>query len=184
MGSKNSTLFIVAHPYLERSRANRAVTEAVMDVQGVTVRRLYDLYPYFNINVNVEQKLLEENDLIVVQHPFYWYSMPALLKQWLDEVWLSGWAYGPGGDKLRGKKFLLSLSVGGAEEVYSPAGSNRFSMETLLSPWNQTVHLCGMKWYAPKVIHGSIRVPSAELERHAQDVRSALAHFSGTGMMR
>src|SRR5437879_848106 len=104
-----STLFIIAHPFLERSRANRAVLEAVSRVAGVTVRNLYDLYPYFHIDVEEEQRQMMAHDLVVIQHPFFWFSMPALLKLWIDDVWLYGWAYGPEGDKLKGKKFWLSI---------------------------------------------------------------------------
>lgn len=178
-----STLFIVAHPYLEKSRANRTVTEAVDGLNGVTVRRLYDLYPYFHIDVAQEQKLLVNHDLIVFQHPFLWYSMPPLLKMWMDEVWQSGWAYGPGGDKLKGKRFLLSITTGGGEEAYSSQGRNRFSLETLLSPLNQTVHLCQMKWHAPRVIHGSIRTPLHELNAHAAHLRADLVNFAQSGVI-
>src|SRR4051794_39300314 len=107
--SKFSTLFVIAHPFLERSRANRAVALAVDNVPGLRMRNLYDLYPYFHIDVEEEQKQMMAHDLIVIQHPMYWYSMPALLKQWLDEVWQCGWAYGPEGDKLKDKNFLLSV---------------------------------------------------------------------------
>jgi glutathione-regulated potassium-efflux system ancillary protein KefG len=182
--SNRSILFIVAHPFLERSRANRAVMTAVEGVPGLTVRRLYDLYPYFHIDVAAEQRLMSSHDLIVVQHPFYWYSMPALLKQWLDEVWLSGWAYGPGGDKLQGKHFLLSLTVGGNEEAYSSQGINRFSMDTLLAPWNQTIHLCKMKWHQPQILHGAIRAGGEELERHALSVRDSLLNFAHRGVLK
>lgn len=178
-----STLLIVAHPYLEKSRANRAVVQAVQDVPRITVRRLYDLYPYFNLDVAAEQELLLRHDLIVMQHPLYWYSMPALLKLWVDEVLQSGWAYGPGGDQLRGKQFLLSITAGGAKQGYSPEGSNRFDMETLLSPWNQTVHLCHMKWHTPKILHASIHASAEQLQAHALDVRQALIHFAREGSL-
>jgi len=182
--AKHSTLFIVAHPFLERSRANRAVCEAVEGVPGLTVRKLYDLYPYFHINVEEEQRLIESHDLLVIQHPFYWYNMPALLKQWLDEVWLSGWAYGPGGDKLKDKRFLLSLTVGGNQEAYRPEGIHRFGIDTLLAPWIQTVHLCKMKWHEPKIIHGSIRASAEDLRGHAVAVRSSLESFAQTGVLK
>lgn len=181
--TESSILFIVAHPYLERSRANRAVLGAVHDIPGLNVRNIYDLYPYFHIDVEEEQKHLLAHDLIVIQHPFYWYSMPALLKLWLDEVWLCGWAYGPEGDKLRGKKFLLSITAGGPEDAYSTDGYNRFPVETLLSPWAQTVNLCGMKWHEPLVMHGSIRASEDELARHAERLRNILARFTQTGAL-
>ena len=176
-----SILFIVAHPYLEKSRANRAVVEAVSDVPGLTLRRLYDVYPFFHIDVNHEQELLQRHDLILIQHPLYWYSMPALMKLWVDEVLQCGWAYGPEGDKLRGKDFLLSITAGGLREGYSAAGYNRFEISTLLTPWNQTAHLCGMRWHEPRVIHGSIQADGRALTAHANQIREGLLQYSETG---
>ena len=57
---------------------------------------MYEKYPDFNIDVDYEKKLLEKNQIIIWQHPFYWYSAPPLLKQWIDLVLEFGWAYGPG----------------------------------------------------------------------------------------
>ncbi len=84
-------LFVVAHPFLRESRSNRAVVEAVADLPGITIHPLYDLYPYFHIDVPTEQKLLEAHDVIVMQHPFYWYAMPALMRAWQVEVFQEGW---------------------------------------------------------------------------------------------
>ncbi|MGG3885590.1 NAD(P)H-dependent oxidoreductase [Brevibacillus panacihumi] len=44
----------------------------------------------------------------VLQFPFYWYSAPPLLKNWFDEAWTYGWAYGPGGVALRGKECIIA----------------------------------------------------------------------------
>jgi putative NADPH-quinone reductase len=180
--AKFSTLFIVAHPFLERSRASRAVSEAVRDAPGLTFRNLYDLYPYFHIDVDEEQRLMSKHDLIMIQHPLYWYSMPALLKQWLDEVWVSGWAYGPGGDVLRNKNFLLSVTSGGMQDDFALEGSQRYSLETLLSPWAQTVNLCRMKWHKPVVVHNSDRAKEDELHRHAAAIRTSLGRFAESGV--
>jgi len=46
---------------------------------------------------------LLEHDRIVLQFPMYWYSMPPLLKKWLDDVLTYNFAYGSKGDKLKGK---------------------------------------------------------------------------------
>lgn len=179
--AEGEILFIVAHPYLWKSRANSAILRAVRGIPGLHTHLLYEKYPYFHIDVAQEKDLLLKHDLIVVQHPFYWYSMPALLKLWLDEVFESGWAYGPGGDKLKGKKLLVSTTAGGPEDSYTPASYNRFPMETFLAPWNQTASLCQMEWLDPCVLHGSIRASSEDLEAHAQHVRGRLLGYSERG---
>lgn len=174
-------LFVVAHPYLQRSKANRAVVDAVSTLDGVKVHRLYDLYPYFQVDVDQEKQLLAKSDAIVIQHPLYWYSMPALLKLWLDEVFESGWAYGPGGEKLKDKDFLLSITAGGGADSYSETGHNRFPLETLLAPWNQTARLCQMRWQTPSVLHGSIGSSDNALDAHAEQVRERIAGFLRRG---
>lgn len=172
--SSGKILFLVAHPYLEKSRANRSVMRAVSGIDGVTVHILYERYPYFHVDVAYEKELLMSHDLVVIQHPMYWYSMPALLKLWLDDVFESGWAYGPGGDKLKGKKLMVSMTMGGGKDAYSPEGNNRFDMQTFLAPWNQTAHLCQMKWLEPCLFHGSIRASQGEIDEYAQKVKARL----------
>ena len=94
---------VYAHPYPDRSRAGRALLEAVQGLPDVEVRSLYELYPDFGIDVEAEQEALTRADTIVWQHPLYWYSVPGLLKHWFDKV-LAGWAYGEGGTALVGKR--------------------------------------------------------------------------------
>ncbi len=169
-----SVLFIVAHPYLSKSRANATVARAVAEIPEVRMHVLYDRYPYFHVDVGLEQELLLAHDLIVIQHPLYWYSMPALLKLWLDDVLESGWAYGPGGDKMRDKQLMVSISVGGPEEAYSPSGYNRFPIDTFLAPWDQTAYLCQMKFLKPCLLHGAIRATPEKIDDYAFRVRERI----------
>src|SRR4051794_12125028 len=91
----HDVLVIVAHPQLEQSRANRLMMRSARSVPGVQVRDLYARYPDYLIDVEAEQAALAAAKLIVWQHPIHWYSMPPLMKLWLDEVLTYGWAYGP-----------------------------------------------------------------------------------------
>ncbi|MEZ4365463.1 MAG: NAD(P)H-dependent oxidoreductase [Kofleriaceae bacterium] len=157
-------LILFAHPVAERSRVGWRLAEAAAEVEGVTVHDLYERYPRFDLDVPREQALLTSHDVIVWQHPFYWYSVPALLKEWADLVLEHGWAYGDGGDALRdqGKLALSCVTTGGPASAYQPGGYNRFTMRQLLSPWDQTAHLCGLRYLAPFVVHGSLRLAGAE----------------------
>ena len=78
------TLVLVFHPHLEKSQVNRKLMDIANETGDVTVIDEYAEYPDFHINVEREQKLIESHDRIVLQFPFYWYSSPALLKQWED----------------------------------------------------------------------------------------------------
>jgi glutathione-regulated potassium-efflux system ancillary protein KefG len=146
-----------AHPVVEQSRVGRPLLESIRDVPGVTVNDLYEAYPTLWIDVAREQRLLLEHDVIVFHHPFYWYSTPAILKQWQDWVLEHGWAYGTNGTQLRGKITFNAITTGGPASAYQRDGYNRFTVRELLAPWEQTAHLCGMIYLAPFVAHDALR---------------------------
>jgi glutathione-regulated potassium-efflux system ancillary protein KefG len=105
-------LILFAHPAPHKSRINRRLIESVKGLNNVTINDLYEEYPTFDIDVQHEQDLLLTHDIIVFQHPFYWYSSPAILKEWEDLVLEYGFAYGVGGTKLHGKLFLTAITTG------------------------------------------------------------------------
>ncbi len=168
-------LLLFAHPALHKSRANARLLREAEALDGVTVHDLYEEYPDFVIHVDREQALLSSHDLVVAQHPFYWYSTPAILKEWQDLVLEYGWAYGEGGDALAGKQWLSVITTGGARESYRTGAHNRWTMRQLLAPLDQTVHLCGMEYLPPFVVQGAGRMDSTALDRVAGEYRDALA---------
>jgi len=168
---KANVLVLFAHPAIRKSRVNRLMLDAVRPVDGVTVNDLYEAYPDLDIDVAREQELLAGHDVVVFQHPFYWYSTPAMLKEWQDLVLEHGWAYGHEGDALRGKTLLSAISTGGSEEAYCAQGNNRFTIRQLLAPIEQTARLCGMVYLPPFVVHGTHSVSEQEIEGHANDYR-------------
>jgi glutathione-regulated potassium-efflux system ancillary protein KefF len=94
--------------------------------------------------------------------------MPPLMKLWLDEVFAFGWAYGPGGEALRGKDLWLVASTGGPEQSYRPDGYNRYFFDAFLHPYEQTAALVGMRWLPPLVLHGAHRADTTTLAGHAE----------------
>jgi glutathione-regulated potassium-efflux system ancillary protein KefF len=135
--------------------------------ERVEVRDLYALYPDYLIDVPTEQQHLAEAELLVWLHPVHWYSMPPLLKLWLDEVFAFGWAYGPGPRALDGKTLWLAVSTGGPESSYRPDGYNRHPFESFLPPYEQTAALTHMRWLPPLVLHGAHRTSDEDIEAHA-----------------
>jgi glutathione-regulated potassium-efflux system ancillary protein KefG len=154
--SQRQILILLAHPTLERSRINRRLIDAVSDLKGVTVHDLYETYPALNINVRREQQMLLEHDVIVFQHPFYWYSTPAILKEWQDLVLEHGWAYGNNASALRGKITFNALTAAGTLDAYREGGANRYSIRQLIAPYELTARLCGMQFLAPFVVYGAL----------------------------
>ena len=159
-------LVLVAHPQLELSRANRRLMEAAGTLgRRVVVRDLYALYPDYLIDVAAEQAALAPASLVVWLHPVHWYGMPPLMKLWLDDVLGFGWAYGPGGEALRGKDLWLVASTGGAEDSYRPDSYNRYFFDAFLPPYEQTAALCGMRFLPPLLLHGAHRIGGDEIDQ-------------------
>lgn len=168
-------LVLFTHPAIQKSRLNRRLFAAARQVEGVTAHDLYEAYPDYQIDVRGEQERLLRHDVIVFQHPFYWYSGPALLKEWQDLVLEYGFAYGRGGDRLRGKWLVSAITTGGREEAYRREGHNHYTVRELLAPFDQTARLCGMEYLPPFVVHGSIRLPDTEIDSAAADYAQVLA---------
>jgi len=167
-------LILYAHPMPRKSRATRALVEAVHGMEGVTFHDLYETYPDFHIDVAREQTLLLAHDVIVFQHPFYWYSAPALVKEWEDLVLEYGFAYGDKGTSLKGKLWQQAITTGGPAEAYEPTGYNRFTVRQLLAPFEQTAHLGGMDFLEPFIVPGVLTISSEELQVEAQRYRACI----------
>jgi glutathione-regulated potassium-efflux system ancillary protein KefG len=170
----NRILVLFAHPAFHKSRVNKVLVEHIRNLPGVTFHDLYEAYPEFDITVKAEQDLLVAHDVIVFHHPFFWYSTPAILKEWQDLVLEHGWAYGREGTALRGKTMFSVVTTGGREEAYRRDGYNRFTMLELLAPIEQTAHLCGMEFLPPFVVHGTLRMAPGDMEAHGEDYRRLL----------
>lgn len=170
----NRVLILFAHPALHRSRMNLAMMEVMRDLVGVTFHDLYEVYPDLHIDVDSEQELLLSHDIIVWQHPFYWYSAPALMKEWMDVVLEYGFAYGDEGRALHGKKVMSALTTGGPAEAYQTGGYNRFTMRELLAPIEQTANLCGMEYLEPFILHGVNLLTPAQVEAAAASYRERI----------
>lgn len=167
-------LVLFAHPAFERSRVNRQLAAAVRHLPGVTFHDLYEAYPDFDVDVAHEQRLLLGHDVLVLQHPFYWYSTPALVKQWEDLVLEHGWAYGSGGTALHGKRWVSAMTTGGREQAYGPDGLNRYTIRQLLAPLEQTARLCGMTFLPPFLVQGTHRLDAAAIGEAAAEYRAVV----------
>lgn len=163
-------LILLAHPSLERSEVNLPMMNAVEALEGVTLVDLYAEYPDFQIDIEKEQQRLTDNDIVIFQHPLYWYSTPSILKEWQDLVLEYGFAYGHGGHALKGKLFFSALTAGGTEAAYRAEGYNHFTIRELLHPIEQTASLTGMHYLPPFALFGArTAVEEHRLQKHVQD---------------
>ena len=179
----NKILVIYAHPESPPSRANRALRDGAQAELArlnasrgpsepekemvITWHDLYQHYADFHINVAKEQALLLAHDVLIFQHPFHWYSVPALLKLWIDEVLEDGWAYGGGAARLAGKRWAHWVTAGGSASAYTHGGQNNFAVEELLRPLEQTAILCRCPWIRPQFTYSSLTLDDTDLQREA-----------------
>ena len=81
-----NVLVISGHPNLQQSTANSTIlAELASGLPTAEIRKLDELYPNFQINVEAEQEALAKADIIVWQFPVNWYHFPAIMQKWLSE---------------------------------------------------------------------------------------------------
>jgi glutathione-regulated potassium-efflux system ancillary protein KefF len=171
---------IHAHPYPARSRANAALLAAVRDLPNVEVRSLYAMYPDFDIDAPVERGAIGRATAIVLLHPLYWYTTPALLKHWFDVVLTKGFAYGEGGTALHGKTCLWAVTTGGDDLAFSEAGRHHRAFAAFSPVVEQTARYCGMTWAPPFVVHGAHQISDEALAEAARGFRKRVQKLEAT----
>jgi len=164
-------LIVLAHPDINNSNVNKRWKQELEKYPNdIIIHELYEEYPNWNIDVEKEQRLLESSNYIIFQFPVYWYSYPPLLKKWLDDVFTHGWAYGSKGNKLKGKKIGLAMSIGDKEENYLHTGSVGFTVDEVVTPFKATLAHVGanaLPYFS--VFKVSFQISREEVEQSAND---------------
>jgi len=112
------TLMILAHPKIEESIGNKIISNNFASLANSEIRHLDQLYPDFKFNIEAEQEALLNADTIIFQYPLFWYSTPAILKHWIDQVIQYGFAFGKDSYNLEGKKIIVSFTIGSPVKDY------------------------------------------------------------------
>jgi glutathione-regulated potassium-efflux system ancillary protein KefG len=156
------------------------LAKAVKSHEAVTFIDLYAEYPDLDFDVDMEQARLVEHDVIIFQHPVFWYAAPAIIKEWQDLVLEYGFAYGTGGHALDGKITLNAVTCGADLEAYEPEGAFQNGLRQFFAPFEQTARLCGMRYLPPFALFSSGHAREHNrLDAHARDYAcliDALAH--------
>ncbi len=161
-------LIILGHPNIEQSLANKTILEELQQSHlKIEIRSLAELYPDYRMDISAEQEALLEHQNIVFQYPLYWYNMPAILKHWFDVVLEYQFAYGSKGDKLKGKNFIPSFTVGAPESEYHTLGEHHFRIHEFCKNLEQTAYYTQMNFVEPFYFHGT----SVNAGYTAEDVR-------------
>lgn len=167
-------LILFAHPAFHKSKVNKFLVDGLINIEGVTFHDLYQEYPDFDIDVKREQELLQQHDVIMFHFPLFWYSTPAILKEWQDLVLEHGWAFGSKGNELKDKYFICSVTAGGPRKAYRIDDFHSHTINQLLSPLKQTASLCKMKPLPPFVVHGTHAMEKQEVLDYKKELMSLL----------
>ena len=125
-------------------------------VYALEQRHAYEAHA---LSLDIQQELdkLLNTDLVIFNFPLYWFSVPAILKGWFDRVLISGVCYGgkrfydQGG--LKGKRALLSVTLGGREHMLSPGGIHGDICEMLKPILRGTLAYTGMTVLPPYIAY-------------------------------
>jgi len=173
------TVVILDHPALETSRVNASLLRSITGTEGIQVRDLAAFYPDGVIDIAAEQQVLEGVDHVVLQYPTHWYTVPGLMKSWLDNVLARGWAYGTGAPgALKGKTLRVVTSTGGTASAYTPEGFHGWDYEEILIPMKATARRLGMVWDEPLVLHGARELTDLDLAKAGRLYRALLDRHS------
>lgn len=140
-------LIVSGHTDLNDSVANKTILE---ELERMVPEAEFDyldrLYPEYQIDVAAEQAKLSRADVVVLQFPVFWYSMPSLMSKWVETTFKRGFSHGPAGDKLKGKKLVASFTTGTPEELYHKDARVGYEIEEFLPPIKATCKLCGIEF--------------------------------------
>lgn len=133
----------------------------------------------FSPDLQAEMDKVAKADLIVIHFPLWWGGPPSILKGWFERVMAMGFAwnsesrYAKG--LFKGKKVLLTVSVGDPESYYSASGMHRATVEQhLYSLTHSTLAFCGFDVYKPVIISNVTAAAQDELETKLESYRQLL----------
>uniref|UniRef100_A0A673XC75 Ribosyldihydronicotinamide dehydrogenase [quinone] n=1 Tax=Salmo trutta TaxID=8032 RepID=A0A673XC75_SALTR len=115
-------------------------------------------------DITEEHRKLSEAAVVVFQFPMYWFTVPAIMKGWMDRVLTLGFAYTSEKRYSQGifkdKKAMLSFTTGSHESMFSANGINGDMNVTLWPLQNGILHYCGFQVLAPQIFWPPPHIPS------------------------
>ena len=166
-------LIVAGHPDLPHSVVNTTILEELARAfPAATIRKLCETAPDGKFDVAAEQQALQAADLIVWQFPFWWFSMPWLLRKWQDDVLLYGFAYGSGA-KLSGTRLLVSFTTGAPAAAYTGAEGSVGDINKMTEPFATTARFCGLDWQGAMWLCGVSYADRATPEAIEQQKKAA-----------
>ena len=150
---------LMAHNNIDDSILNKMIKSELEHKDNIIYKDLTSLYKEFAIDIKKEQADLLNAKKIIFQFPMYWYSAPAILKRWVDEVFSYGYSYeiDKNGEfqalALKNKEFQMIVTMGAKEESF--VGKGRLSVKECLNSYSYTAKMLGMKEKEPFLVYGA-----------------------------
>ena len=119
-------------------------------------------------------------DLLVLSFPMWWFSLPAILKGWMDRVFVMGAVFGGdyglfGDAALAGRRALLLFTTGGSNEAFRPGGTLGSMDDFLFHIHRGMLEFVGFKVLDPVVTYGPAHMTDQERAVALDAVRDSVA---------
>lgn len=168
------TLVLVSHPEYDNSMTEAFLKQCQSDIENVDWVVLDNIQTEFAFDKEQEQQRLTQYDRILFQFPMYWYSAPALMKKYEDDVFTKNFiAYEQEG-ALKGKEMGIITTLGDPIKDYQVGGREGFSISELLKPYQAIAQRGQMKFLKPFVISQFAYMTDAQKQKLLIDYRSYL----------
>ena len=167
------TLVIFAHPYFEYSTSNLELVKVYEGIENLVFKDLYEDYPDFHIPAFKERKRIREFERLVFHFPLIWFSIPPLLKLWIDEVFDMTWNLEIN-HPLQNKDAIIIVTVGGKAENYTAEGMYETTLEELLKSLTLSLKVNQIEVKELIAIHNSDDLTKNQLLEISQNIRQTL----------
>ncbi|MEN6518059.1 MAG: NAD(P)H-dependent oxidoreductase [Methanospirillum sp.] len=125
-------------------------------------------------DIAAEIEKVRRADLLIIQFPIWWTSMPAILKGWFDRVFAQGFVVNVGTGEvygrglLRGKKALVVVTAGSPAELYAPGGPHGDLHELLRPLTHNLLEFCGLEVLPTHVVYNAAGIAPDDADREVE----------------
>ncbi|WP_203619887.1 NAD(P)H-dependent oxidoreductase [Apilactobacillus nanyangensis] len=170
------TLVLVSHPEYDNSMTEAFLKQCQFDIENVDWVVLDNIQTDFNFDKEQEQQRLSQYDRILFQFPMYWYSAPALMKKYEDDVFTKNFIAFEQEGALKGKEMGIITTLGDPIKDYQVGGREGFSISELLKPYQAIAQRGQMEFLKPFVISQFSYMTDAQKQKLLIDYRSYLTN--------
>ena len=149
------TVILLFHPDMQHSLVNKRLINAAQEKGLVNVRDMYALYRQGPFDAEKEREILAKVDRVVLQFPLTWYGAPALVFEWINQVFDDYWLHsGPDGRSiLQDKELVLTVAYSEPSYDYNADGKYKYTLKELLRRFEVLAIHLGMKYCEPLMVY-------------------------------